>query len=105
MEARSSKDLACCWRATASARSKCVFAFAPSGSGDISEISLATRSTSASHQVSLVVAMAVIASPTQRQASSNLPSTPKALAKYDRFKVVHKVDPVDRAVSIADVMI
>ena len=35
MEARSSQDLACCWRATASARSKYACAFAVSGSGDL----------------------------------------------------------------------
>jgi hypothetical protein len=31
---RSSQDLACCWRATSSARSKYVSALAASGSGD-----------------------------------------------------------------------
>ena len=35
MAARSSQDLACCWRATVSARSKYASAFAASGSGDL----------------------------------------------------------------------
>ena len=57
--ARSSQDFACCWRATASARSKYASAFAASGSGDLSAISPAMRWTSASHHVSLVVSTVV----------------------------------------------
>ena len=82
--ARSSQDFACCWRATASARWKCPSAFAASGSGDFSAISPATRLASASHTLSLVVSTMFIASPTQRQASSNCPSSAWALAKIDK---------------------
>src|SRR5262249_6167721 len=49
MAARSSQDFACCWRATASARSKYVSAFAASGSGDMSVTSPAMRLASASN--------------------------------------------------------
>jgi hypothetical protein len=71
MAARSSQDVACCLRATGSARSKYASAFAASGSGDISTICPAVRWTSASHHRSLVVFTAAIASPTPGQASSN----------------------------------
>ena len=71
--ARSSQDFACCLRATASARSKYASAFAAFSSGDSSTISPAMRWMSASHHFSLVVSTAVIASPMQRQASSNWP--------------------------------
>src|SRR5208282_6889560 len=81
--ARNSQDFACCARATASARSKYASAFTASGSGDISAISPAMRWISASNHVSLVVSIVVIASPMQRQASSNWPSSAWALAKYD----------------------
>src|SRR5271166_96763 len=84
--ARSSQDFACCSRATASARSKYASALAASGSGASSAISPAMRWTSASHHVSLVVSTAVIASPMQRQASSNWPSSAWALAKYDKVR-------------------
>ena len=53
--ARSSQDFACCWRATASARSKYASAFAASGSATSSAISPAMRLTSASHHLSLLV--------------------------------------------------
>ena len=49
MAARSSQDLACCWRATARARSKYASAFAASCSGEIRLISPAIRDMSASH--------------------------------------------------------
>src|ERR1700738_5353669 len=71
--ARSSQDLACCARATPSARSKYASAFAASGLGDSSAISPAVRWISASHNFSLAVSTAVIASPMQRQASSRFP--------------------------------
>jgi hypothetical protein len=53
--ARSSQDFACCARATVSARSKYVSAFATFRSGDINAISPTTRLTSASHQFSFAV--------------------------------------------------
>src|SRR6202043_964063 len=85
--ARSSQDFACCARAMAMARSKCASAFAASNLGDISAMSPATRWTSASHHFSLVVSTAVIASPMQRQASSNCPSSawPQSGRKGDRI--------------------
>ena len=46
MAARSSQDLACCWRATKRARSKEASAFAVSACGDLSAISPAMRWTS-----------------------------------------------------------
>jgi hypothetical protein len=60
--ARSSKDFACCLRATSSAWAKYSSAFARSGAGDLSAISPAMRWTSASNHVSPVVFTAVIAS-------------------------------------------
>jgi transposase len=65
------QDFAFCARAMAMARSKCACAFAVSGSCDISAIFPAVRWISASHQVSLVVSAAVIASLMERQAASN----------------------------------
>src|SRR5271166_5159501 len=100
--ARSSQDFACCARATASARSKYASAFAACASDDLSTISPATRLTSASNHVSLVVSTAVIASPMQRQASSNWPSSAWALAKCDNHNGIHCVDPVDRHAVIAE---
>ena len=82
--ARSSQDFAFCSRAMARARSKCASAFAASGSGNMSAILPAVRWISASHHFSLVVSIAVIASPMQRHASSNCPSSAWALAKYDK---------------------
>src|SRR5208282_670902 len=102
--ARNSQDFACCARATASARSKYASAFAPSGPGDFSAISPAMRWMPASHHVSLVVSTAVIASPMQRQASSNWPSSAYALAKYDKFNDTYTVDPVDRHAAIPEVI-
>jgi hypothetical protein len=81
--ARSSQDFSCCARATASARSKYAYAFVASGFGDSNTISPAIRWTSASHHLCLVVSIAVVASPMQRQASSSLPTSAKALAKDD----------------------
>ena len=52
--------------AAPAARSKYPSAFAASGLGDLSEISPATRLTSTSNHLSLVVSTAVIASPTVR---------------------------------------
>jgi signal transduction histidine kinase len=85
--ARSSQDFACWERATERARSKCASAFATSGAGDISAISPAVRWISASQHFSLVVFAAVIASPTQRQASSNCPSSAWARADCANSRV------------------
>src|SRR6516162_2645656 len=93
--ARSSQDLACCSRATASARAKSASAFARSGSGDSSAISPPMRLTSASHHLSLAVSTAAIASPMQRQASSNWPISALALVIYDNHNGIHIVVPVD----------
>jgi hypothetical protein len=90
--ARSSQDFDYCLRATASARSKYASPFAAFGSGDSSAISPAMRWTSASGHLSLVFSIAVIASPMQRRASSNWPSSAWALAKYDKYNGVHNVD-------------
>src|SRR5208282_5769822 len=94
--ARSSQDLACCWRAIASARVKYSSAFATSGSADFSAISPATRWTSASHRLSLVASIVDIASPMQRQASSNRASSAYALVKHDSHHGTKTVAPVDR---------
>ena len=51
MAARSSLDLACCWRATARARSNCFSASNASVLGDLCAISPAMRFISASHHV------------------------------------------------------
>src|SRR3974377_222805 len=103
--ARNSQDFSCCPRATASARSKYASAFAASGSGDISAISPAVRWMSASHHFSLVVSTAVIASPMQRQASSNWPSSAWASDKCDKKNGKYTLDPVDRYVVIPEVII
>ena len=55
--------------------------------------------------VSLVVSTAVIASPMQRQASSNWPSSAWALAKNDKNSGIKDVDPVDRHAVIPEVII
>jgi hypothetical protein len=94
--ARSSKDFACCARATACARSKYASAFPASGSGDVSAISPAVRWISASHHRSFVVSASVIASPMQRHASLSWPSSTWALAKCDRYSVATGGDPDER---------
>src|SRR6516164_10581194 len=103
--ARSSQDFACCLRATMSARSKYALALASSRSGDVSAISPAARFISASHHLSLVVSIVVIASLMQRQASLSWPSSALAFAKYDRCKGIQLVDPVDRYAMIPKVSI
>src|SRR6516165_5276096 len=105
MEARSSQDLACCAMATARARSKSVSAFAASGSGNINAISPAVRWISASYHFSWVDTAAVMASPRQRQAQSNCPSSAWALAKHDRYHGIHNVAPVDRHAVIPELSI
>ena len=57
--------------------------------GDIKSDFAGNAIISASNHVSLVVSTAVIASPMQRQASSNWPSSAYALAKYDTCKGIH----------------
>jgi hypothetical protein len=52
--------------------------------------------TSASNHFSLVVSIEVVASPIQRQASLNWPSSAWALAKYNKHNGNHIVEPVDR---------
>ena len=69
------------------------------------QISPAKRLTSASDHLSLVVSTAVIASPMQRQASSNWPSSAWALAKYDSHTSSHAVDPCDGYAVIANVIL
>jgi hypothetical protein len=65
--ARSSQDLACCWRATSSARLKYACAFASAGSGDFNAISAAHAMDFGPANLSLVLSIAVIASPMKRQ--------------------------------------
>jgi hypothetical protein len=89
----------------AMARSKCACAFAASGSGDISAISPAVRWISASHHVSLVVSAAVIASPMQRQAASNCPSSAWARAKCGKKSGIRLVAPVVRRAVIQEIKI
>jgi hypothetical protein len=55
--------------------------------------------TSASNQLSLVVSIAAIASPTQRRAASSWPSSAWAAAKYDNHDGRECVAPVDRIAS------
>src|SRR6516225_9515058 len=105
MAARSSQDLACCWRATESARSKYVSAFAAPGSGDSSAISPATRLTSASYQLSLVALIAAVASAMLRHASSSWLKSAWAFAKHVNRKGDHAVAPVARHAAIAEVSV
>src|SRR6185437_9204021 len=102
--ARNSKDFACCLRAIASARSKYVSAFAVSDVSDLSTISPASRLVSASHHFSLVVSIAAIASSTQRNASSNWPTSAWLLARYDKNDGANTVYPVDRHAAIPAVI-
>src|SRR6476646_1612721 len=102
--ARSSHDFACCSRATESARSKYACAFVASCSGDLSENSPARRLASASNHLSLVVSIAVIASPMQRQASSSWPSWAWAAAKCDSHDGKDHVAPVDRHAAIPELI-
>src|ERR1700754_129771 len=99
----SSRDFACCARATASARSKQVSALVASRSGDIRAISPAMRWTSASYHLSVVVSTAVIASPIWLQASSHWPSSPQAIAKWDKYHGNQTVDPIERYIEPAEV--
>jgi hypothetical protein len=78
MAARSSQVFACWSRATASARSKYASALAPSGSGDISAISLATGFPGTILPVCSLVLLA-----------AGTPSLPKCwsrVVKYSRSK-------------------
>src|SRR5262249_19285186 len=93
--ARNSQDLACCIRATVSARSKYSSAGDGPTCGNFSAISPAMRTTSASYQRSFVVCTEVIASPMQRQASSNCASCAWALDKCDQNIGRYTLDPVD----------
>src|SRR3954453_16440086 len=63
------------------------------------------RLTSASHHLSLAVSTAAIASPMQRQASSNWPSPAWALDKCDKKNGKYTLDPVDWYVVIPEVII
>ena len=56
----------------------------------------ATRLSSASQHLSLVVASAVVASSMRRQASSNRASSAFALAKCNRNNGINAVEPLDR---------
>src|SRR5271170_304853 len=94
--ARSSQDLACCWRAIVRACSKKAFALTRFGCGDINAISPAVLWTSASHHLSLVASITVIASVIVRRASSKRPRSAYAYAKYERYGGNHVVAPVDR---------
>src|SRR6516162_7722275 len=58
------------------------------------------RLISASYHRSFVVSTAIIASPMQRQASSNWPSSAWALDKCDKKNGKYTLDPVDRYVVI-----
>src|SRR6516165_9861271 len=62
------------------------------------------RLISASYHLSLVVFTAVSASPMQRQASSNWPSSAWALDKCDKQNGKYTLDPVDRYVVIPEVI-
>src|SRR5215468_5382300 len=103
--ARNSQDFACCTRATVSARSKYAPACDEPSCGNLSAISPAMRWISASYHRSFVVSTAVIASPTQRQASSNWPSSAYALDKCDKKIGKYSLDPVDRYMVIPEVII
>ena len=73
--ARSSQDFACWARATASARSKYASAFAASGSGDIErDFTRHAKDIGLDTTFPWLLSTTVIASPMQRQASSNCPS-------------------------------
>src|SRR5215831_12673307 len=63
------------------------------------------RWTSASHQLSFVVSTAVIASPMQRHASSNWPSSEYAQDRMDKYHGRKCLAPVDRCASIPMVSI
>ena len=91
--ARSSQDFACCWRATASARSKYASAFAASGSGDSSAISPAMRLTSASYHLSLLFRLPhcfADAAPSVIE----LAELRIGLAKYDKYNGIHMLLPL-----------
>src|SRR5215470_19263060 len=94
--ARNSQDFACCLRETASARSKYASAFAASGVGDFSAISPAMRLISASHHLSFAVSTAVIASPMQRQASSNWPRSKRDRSKSEIYNISKRNDAYQR---------
>src|SRR5262249_13958756 len=76
-------------RATARAWSKYACVFAASDSGDFSEISPAIRLTSASHHLSLLFSIAVIASRMLLHASSKWRSSAWALAKCARYQGIN----------------
>jgi hypothetical protein len=61
--------------------------------------------TSASYQLSLVVSIAVMASPMRREASFNWPRSEYALAKYDNHNGIQIVDPVGRNTVSPEVVI
>src|SRR5262249_33278040 len=103
--ARSSKDFACCLRATASACSKYAPACDEPSRGNFNAISPFMRLISASHHRSLVVSTSVIASPMQRQASSNWPSSAWALDKCAKRNGKYTLEPVNRYVVIPEVII
>src|SRR5262249_26173241 len=63
------------------------------------------RLISASHHRSLVVSTSVIASPMQRQASSNWPSSAWALDKCAKRNGKYTLEPVNRYVVIPEVII
>src|SRR6516162_8585371 len=103
--ARNSQDFACCVRATLSARSKYAPACDEPSCGNFSAISPVMRLTSASYHRSFVVSTAAIASPMQRQASSNWPSSAWAVDKCDKKHGKYTLDPVERYVAIPEVII
>src|SRR5262249_47483527 len=103
--ARNSHDLACCARATASARSKYASARDEPSFGNFSAISPFMRLISASNHPSFVVSPAVIASQIQRQASSNWPSSAWGQDKCDQKNGKYALDPGDRYVVIPEAII
>ena len=103
--ARNFQDFACCLRATASARSKYASAFAASGADDIMAISPAMRLASASNHLSLVASIVLVASSTQRQASSSSPRSVCAIAKCDNDHGFPNVNPIGRNAVIPAVII
>src|SRR5262249_36352598 len=73
--------------------------------GNFSAISPFMRLISASYHRSLVVSTAVIASPMQRQASSNWPSSAWALDKCAKKNGKYTLELVDRYVVIPELII